>query len=109
MSSRSVVSFFHAYIAGDSPPPRFVVVFVRLGMRTRSAPSLERTVSCSNNADAIFGDKVVKRTLQGTYAPVPAEHFAGLSVALYFAKLRHPKCARIFPSLKQVCLFSILQ
>ncbi|PHJ17209.1 pdi family protein [Cystoisospora suis] len=55
-------------------------------------------------SDALFGNKVMKKTLQGTYAPVPAEHFAGVSVALYFAKLRHPKCARIFPSLKQFYL-----
>ncbi|PFH35191.1 PDI family protein [Besnoitia besnoiti] len=55
-------------------------------------------------SDFLFGNSVVKRTKSGTYAPVGPEYFAGASVALYFAKKSHPKCAQIFAPLRQFYL-----
>ncbi|CBZ54272.1 conserved hypothetical protein [Neospora caninum Liverpool] len=48
-----------------------------------------------------FDTSVVKRALHGNYVPVGLEHFAGVSVALFFAKSKHSKCAQIFPTLRQ--------
>ncbi|EPR62200.1 PDI family protein [Toxoplasma gondii TgCatPRC2] len=52
-------------------------------------------------ADCFFGPDVVKRTQQGNYVPVRPDHFAGVSVALFFAKAGHSKCAQIVPVVRQ--------
>lgn len=52
----------------------------------------------------LFGGAIVKKNLQGQYVPIGPKELAGVSVALYFGKKNHPKCAAVASILKQFYL-----